>query len=312
MKRAEKSPPGIELPQLETFVKAAQLGSFTAAAVELQVTQVAVSKRIAQLEAELGVSLFDRQARHVELTPAGRALYETARQILDLHRQAREAVAGKRMQVSGELLLAASSIPGEYLLPQLLEGFREQFPQVQVKATIADSGSVIRDVQRGHATLGLVGKQPDAPDMEVRPLAEDAVVLIAPATSEWRKRSKITLPELLKAPLIVREAESGSRWCLQQGLEAAGMAWSDLTVALELGNNAAICDAVRRGLGIGFVSQLAVNRDLKDGRLLVIEVKNFKLHRRLYVTFDRRRPLPPSAQAFLRYLETRPTPRSGE
>lgn len=299
---------GIELPHLETFVKAAQLGSFTAAASELDVTQVAVSKRIAQLEGELGTSLFDRQARHVELTPAGRQLYAKAQDILRLHQEARESVSGEPMAVSGELSLAASSIPGEHLLPQWLAGFRLRFPQVHVRATVGDSGSVIRDVQRGQAMLGLVGRQPDSADMEVRPVAGDMLVLVAPKGSEWAKKRKLSLAELRRTPLVVREVESGSRWCLQKGLESAGIAWSDLNIAVELGSNAAICDAVRRGMGLGFVSRLAVQQDIKAGELVAIDVAGLKLERRLYVTYDRRRPLAPPAQAFLNYLDTAKAP----
>src|SRR5207249_1353587 len=100
-----------ELPHLGTFVTSAELGSFTATGAELGMTQAAVSQRIAALEKELSVSLFDRRSGKISLTEAGRRLYEYARRILDLHEQAREALGGLHSPVSGDLPLATSSIP---------------------------------------------------------------------------------------------------------------------------------------------------------------------------------------------------------
>lgn len=111
------------LPHLETFTEAAERSSFTRAARALGLTQAAVSQRIHALERELGVPLFHRTGGKVELTDAGRRLHEYARRILDLHREARREVAGKVSPVVGELVIAASSIPGEHLLPTLLAAF---------------------------------------------------------------------------------------------------------------------------------------------------------------------------------------------
>src|SRR5271165_186526 len=113
-----------ELPHLGTFARAAELGSFTAAAVELGVSQAAVSQRIAALERQLKVSLFQRRAGKVYLTELGSHLYDYAQQILLLQHEAREALSGLHQPVSGDLPLAASSVPGECLLPALLSAFR--------------------------------------------------------------------------------------------------------------------------------------------------------------------------------------------
>src|SRR5207248_2936125 len=111
------------LPHLATFAAAAERGSFTAAARDLGVSQAAVSQKVQALERELGVPLFRRAGGRVELTDAGRRLHEYARRILDLHREARREVAGREAPVEGELLVAASSVPGEHLLPALLAAF---------------------------------------------------------------------------------------------------------------------------------------------------------------------------------------------
>src|SRR4051794_11115590 len=125
-----------QLPHLDTFVKAAELSSFTAAAKALHLTQAAVSQRIATLEADLGVALFRRQGGRVVVTEAGQRLHSYALRILDLHRQARQETTGSPVTITGELSLAASSIPGEHLLPGLLDAFRQRYPNIQVRATV--------------------------------------------------------------------------------------------------------------------------------------------------------------------------------
>src|SRR3954447_22719375 len=109
-----------QLPHLETFTKAAELGSFTAAAQALGLTQAAVSQRIQVLEQALATSLFRRQGGRVLLTEAGQRLYPYAQRILSLHAEARQAVTGQKAPVTGDLTIAASSVPGEHLLPPIL------------------------------------------------------------------------------------------------------------------------------------------------------------------------------------------------
>src|SRR5688572_21602871 len=111
------------LPHLATFSKAAELGSFTAAARALGLSQAAVSQRVHALEQSVDKALFERRGGRVLLTDAGRKLYDYAQQILDLHGQARRELSGIESPVLGELELAASSIPGEHLLPALLSDF---------------------------------------------------------------------------------------------------------------------------------------------------------------------------------------------
>src|SRR5438128_617849 len=107
------------LPHLDTFAKAAELSCFTTAAKVLGVTQAAVSQRVQALEQDLGVPLFSRRGGRVLLTEAGHRLYASTQRILALHQEARAIVTGHQAPLTGELALAASSVPGEHLLPEL-------------------------------------------------------------------------------------------------------------------------------------------------------------------------------------------------
>jgi DNA-binding transcriptional LysR family regulator len=295
-----------ELPHLATFAKAAERGSFTDAAVELGVTQAAVSQRIAALEGELRVSLFDRRGGRIALTEAGERLYELARRILDLHELARENLGGFQPNIAGDLPIAASSVPAECYLPALLSSFRERFPQVHVRASVGDSSSVMKEVSRGLASLGLVGQKAEKPSLESEPIGTDTLALVLSPAHPLACRRSISLAVLAREPLIIREPGSGTRCALKKSLEGAGSSLGEMTITLELGSNAAIKDAVRRGLGASVVSRSTVERELSAGELVSVQVRGLVLTRGLYAIYHRRRPLSSAASAFLDFLKAHP------
>src|SRR5215831_9099147 len=194
-----------QLPHLETFAQAAELGSFTAAARALGLTQAAVSQRVRALERALNVSLFRRESGRVFLTEAGQRLYPYSQQIQSLHEQARRQLTGRKPVLRGELTLAASSIPGEHLLPAVLSAFRRRQPHVRIRASVSDSSAVLDSVEHGQAHLGFVGMKTDNPELEFRKFACDALVLVVPGRHPWRRRRQVTLADLCGQPLVLRE-----------------------------------------------------------------------------------------------------------
>src|SRR5262249_25341799 len=252
----------------------------------------------------LNVSLFRRQGGRVLLTDAGRRLHAYALRILDLYQQARAEVTGRREPVGGELNLAASSVPGEHLLPRLLQAFRERHPHVEVRATVTDTRAVLHEVEQGGVHLGLVGGKDDNPHLQYRSFACDEMVLVVPAGHAWGRRRRVSLTELCSQPLILREAGSGSRWCLEQALARAGVSPRGVRVALELGSNEGIKEAVLRGLGLAVLSTHVVDKEVEAGQLHALRVTGLPLQREMFVVWDRRRVLPATAHLFLGLLET--------
>jgi DNA-binding transcriptional LysR family regulator len=290
------------LPHLDTFAKAAELSSFTAAARALGLTQAAVSQRLQSLEQSLGLALFQRRGGRVLLTDAGRRLYPYAQRILALYMEARQEVTGQPAPVAGDLSLAASSVPGEHLLPAVLAAFRQQYPHVQVRATVLDSGAVLQQVEHGHVHLGLVGGKGDSPHLEFRPFASDRLVLVVPAGHALARRQRVSVDDFLRQPLVVREPGSGSRWCLEQGLASAGRSVRELQVVAELGSNEAIKEAVLHGLGVAVLSEQVVRQELQTERLHSLKVTDLPLERQVCAVWDRRRVLPIPARLFLDFL----------
>jgi DNA-binding transcriptional LysR family regulator len=295
-----------ELPHLETFAEAAERSSFTAAARALGLTQAAVSQRVQALERELGVPLFRRVGGKVELTDTGRKLHDYARRILDLHSEARREVTGREAPVEGELAIAASSVPGDYLLPALLAAFGARHPQVRVQAAAGDSAAVIGLVEAGTVSVGLVGQKTDGPHLEYRHLADDRVVVVAPPGHALAKRKWVSLRQLANHPLVLRESGSGMRHGFEKALERAGSSLADLRVALELGSNEAIQGAVLRGVGVAVLSALAVRKEVAAGRLVALEIEGLRCEREMFVVTNRSRVLPPPARLFLNFLEANP------
>jgi DNA-binding transcriptional LysR family regulator len=157
-------------------------------------------------------------------------------------------------------------------------------------------------VEQARAHLGLVGGGSDQPHLAFRPFATDEMILIVPPGHAWAARRRVPLEQLRGEPLILREAGSGSRRCLEQALEHSGLPLKNLRVGLELGSNEAIKEAVRRGLGIAFLSALAVAADVQTGRLHTLGVTGLTLRRELCLVWDRRRALPIPAQRFLDFV----------
>jgi len=293
-------------PYLETFLEAAERGTFTAAARQLGLTQAAVSQRIHHLETALNTALFRREGGRITLTDAGRRLHQYAGRIDDLTAEAWEAVAGRAPEPGGELVLAASSIPGQYLLPPTLAVFRKRHPLVRVRVSVSDTDEVLRQVGDGSAHLGLVGGRGGGSHLEFRRFACDELVLVIPRGHPWWRRREVTLADLLAQPLIQREPGSGSRRCLERSLDRLGVAPSDLNVVLELGSTEAIKEAVRRHVGVAVLSRRAVAKEVKARQLKALHVRGLTLDRDIFLVRDRRRPPSAPARLFLALVNPEP------
>jgi hypothetical protein len=138
------------------------------------------------------------------------------------------------------------------------------------------------------------------------PPADDRMVVVAPPGHALANKKRVTLRQLAAHTLVVREVGSGLRYCFEKVLDRAGRSLSELHVALELGSNEAIKEAVLRGVGVALLSTLAVRKEVAGGRLLALEVEGLVCDRELFVVTDRRRVLPPPARLFVTHLEAVP------
>ena len=295
---------GMELRHLKTFLAAAEQRNFTRAAEQLEITQAAVSQHVAALEDHFGEALFERGGRQVTLTPAGRSLSGYARQILELLAAADKDIAGVSRVVSGTLRIASSSVPAEWLLPDLLAGFRGKYSQVRETIVVSNSRTATTAVESGDADVGLVGELPRSDRLSVRPLAEDELVLVVSADHELAGSSVISAKQLVSLPLIVRGVGSGSQRCVEESLESVGIARADLSIWMETNSADAVRSAILRGLGAAFLSRGAVAEELKSGRLVQVPVRKLSARRQLYLVSQDDRVSGSPLREFLEFAES--------
>lgn len=277
----------MRLAYLRTFVEVVQRKSFSAAARALGLTQPAVSQQVRRLEEELGVRLLLREGRGpVSLTESGKVVLDFARSTLAAYDALRAELRRLEGEIAGTLRLAASTTPGEYLVPQLLAAFRAQHPRVEAQVTVSDTADVVQRVQSGACDLGFIGAPVEEPGLVSERVAADEIVLAVYPEHPFAGREKVTWDEVLAQPLILREKGSGTRRTVELALAARGKELPRESVALTLGSMQAVIQAIRDGLGIGFVSALAVTRVPPAERLPVVTIEGLRFTRELFIVYE--------------------------
>jgi len=269
----------MDIRQLEVFTKVFENQSFSKAAQQLGLSQPTVSTHIQHLEDILGKRLFDRLGRRVIPTEEAKILYRHAVEILKKREEAlAELLSLDSSKFSGRVKIAASNIPGDYLLPHILNKLKELLPQVIFQIEIYDSNRVVKLLRESipNFDLGFIGLEVNDPKLELKKIHDDEIVLIAPP---YFKESSIPLERLTELPLLFREEDSGTRKTVESSLKRAGIPAGKLKVIAYLGSNTAIKEAVKRGAGFGLVSKYSVQDEVECGKVKVVRVRNLTIKR---------------------------------
>lgn len=292
----------MNIKQLEAFALVAELGSFTRAAKIMFMTQPAVSFQIRALEEQLGLQLLERAEKSVFLTDAGKLVYAEAKKIIAGYRNILEHVAQLQGLAKGTLILGASTIPGEYLLPQFLGEFKQKHPGVELILEIGSTHRIIDLVLSREVHLAVVGAVNPHPNLEYQPIFTDEVVVIVAGNHPLAGRESVSIAELTAESLIFREKGSGTRAVLEERFRQAGIEPGELKIVMELGSTRAIITAVQGNLGVGMVSGLAVREALEIGSVRKLKVREIDLHRRLYLVSSKTSQATPLQKAFGEFL----------
>ncbi len=298
----------LDLRRLDIFCRVVDHKSFSRAAEACHLSQPTVSDNIRLLEEAVEEKLLDRMGREVLPTPAGKLLYKYARQMLRTRDQAREALQAFRGKISGTLRLGASTVPGNYLLPQQLERFKDYYPDIQIELRIADSEQTLLSLLQGEIELALIGTQPRDRRLDCRPLFSDELLIAVPMDHPLAEVPRITPEQLLKERLIMREEGSGTRTETLQMLARKGIDLSQLQVVAHIGSSEAIRQSVKAGIGLAILSDLTIRDDIAHGTLSAVRLGTENVRREFYLVRRRHRNLSPLADAFDAHL-TREPPR---
>jgi len=281
----------MEFDQLRTFLAVLEHKSFVRAGQALHVGQSTVSFHIKSLEQRVGTTLLERGRGSVAPTAAGRTLQPLAERIMALCDEATMRLKAGESGEAGRLVLAASTVPGEYLLPPVLAQLHTRHPRVQVELGVTDSEKATSAVLAKEADVALVGRKPRDRRLTSAHFASDEIVLVGVAPSRFAPDGKLALKDLREIPLILREAGSGTRDAISRILPHIG----ERKAVLRVGSTEAAKRCVLHGLGLAFLSRLAVAPELAAGRLVVIDLPGTPVKRTFYVV--RHKNVTPSASA---------------
>jgi DNA-binding transcriptional LysR family regulator len=290
----------VTLRQLEVFLAIVRAHSYRQAAEALHTSQPGLSQHVRELEAELGVRLFDRLSRGVAPTEAGRLLEERAKRVFATLTDIREVLGELQGLKRGSLLVGASTTPGIYVLPAVIGEFRCRYPGIDLRLRIGNS-RVIEEAIRAHEVdLGIVGGHGLAPGEEclAAGLADELILIVSPR-HRWARHREIAPADLVGEPLLVREEGSATRRVTERALEQAGVGWR---VSMELGHTEAIKQAVMAGLGVAFVSVHAVRGEVASRRLAAIRLRRLRIQRHFHVIHSEARTLTVGARALVTML----------
>lgn len=293
----------MNLKQLEVFVAVAETGSFSKGADISCITQSTVSQHISALEHQLGLRLLDRTGKGAFPTPAGKALLKLARQVMaDVDRIHHELMRFKDVQ-DVTLSVGGSSIPGSYMIPDALPVLTKRFPRMAINLMEGDSHDILDKLAREEVEIGIVGATFPDKGFSFKPFAREHLILVAGPNHPLASSTPIAPQQLQEADFILREPGSGTGKSVAEALRANGIDEGTLRARARLGSNESVKHVVAGGLGVSFVSELSVRKELERGELVQIKVEGVELSRSFYFATRTGRELSPAAKAFIEVMD---------
>ncbi|HPR43939.1 MAG TPA: LysR substrate-binding domain-containing protein [Ottowia sp.] len=280
--------------QLRVFSEAARHLSFAQAARALHLTPPAVSMQIKELEAQVGLPLFERSGRQVALTTAGEYVLLYARRILAGLKDAEDAVARLRKLEVGQLVIGMVST-AKYMLPPLLAAFHQEHPAVEIRLAVGNREQLVQMLEAGEVDLAIMGRPPKELATRAEPFAAHPHVFVAAPDHPLVRAGELAVKQLRGVPFIMRESGSGTRAALERflGGEAA-----NLNVVMEMASNETIKQAVMAGLGVSFLSLHTIGLELRHGLIALLPVQGSPVVRSWNCVHTQAKYLSPAAEAF--------------
>ena len=281
---------------LRIFYAVAMAGSFTRASEELYISQPAVSVQVKALEEFFGIPLIDRSGRAIGLTNAGEVVFDHAQRLFNTADAMVKAVEELKGLKAGQLAIASSTTPGDYLLPALIGRFKGLYPGVEVALEITNTPGVLRRLLQNEIDLGFVGDPLDHRELDLLRFRRDEIVVFARPDHPLVGPDVAPAASLRDKVFVLREAGSATRKWAEEGLRELGVSYK---VAMELGSNEAVKRAVAAGLGLGMLSRYALDIEVASDALSVVNIQGLQSQRWLYLAYNRRAHLTRAQQAFI-------------
>jgi DNA-binding transcriptional LysR family regulator len=274
----------ITMQQLEVLVNLINENSFSRAGSRMGLTQPSISKHIKNLEIYIDAPIIDRGHNGISFTPEGRILYDYARKILKLRDEARSRIESSSDKVQNHIFIAASSIPGTYILPSIIGKFNENSPACVIHILSGDSSDVVEMIDEGQAEIGFIGKPVTDKKLSAEPVWNDSLMLVLGRAHPLAELDSLQLSDLEKISFVRREEGSGTRSIIENTLKTVSPGLK-LNVICEMGSSEAVKEAVVAGLGAAIISVHAVKREIASGIIKSVPIKDLNIVRPFFMIY---------------------------
>ena len=286
----------MNLHQLKVFYEVAKAKSFSAAAKTLYLTQPAVSWQVKSLEESFDMKFLDRIGKKILLTEEGKVLFDFADRILNLTRQAEEALTDLKGLSRGTLKIASTYTFGDFYLPALLQAFHGKYPKIAVLVSTGNSSQTIENTLLHKSDLAIAASDPKNEKLEVREMTTDLLVGVVSPSHPFARRKSISLKELNGQPLILREKGSSPRRIIDEILGQKGISPE---IIMESASTSAIKKMVEGGIGMAILSQQVVKKELQAQSLKKLPFSDAEIVYRFYLIYHKDKYLSRALKAFI-------------
>jgi LysR family transcriptional regulator, low CO2-responsive transcriptional regulator len=280
--------------QLSLFESVARNLSFTRAAEELHLSQPAVSMQIRQLEESVGLPLFEKLGKQVNLTEVGKEVFHYSQGINRYLTEMEEVLESLKGLSRGHLHVAVASTVN-YFAPWLMAAFHRAFPGIDLELDATNRERLIQLLVANSVDIVLMGQPPDDVEVEAEAFMRNPLVVVAPASHPLSGKRQIPLERLAREVFVMREPGSGTRQAMERFFLEHRLT---IRQGMQMTRNEAIKQAVRAGLGLGIVSQHTIELELETGRLVILDVEEFPIERQWYLVYRKRKRMSLPSQAF--------------
>lgn len=292
----------MEVSKLETFLVLAECLSFTEAAERLFCSQPSVSMQIQSLEKDLNTKLFDRLGKKTYLTKQGETVKPYAEQIINTVKAAKEHLHRSEDLSYGTLSFGASNFVGVYLLTKILTEFHQAYPNIKINMEVTTSKQLIHKLEVNAVELLVLSDQivMDQRYFKSTSFFQDELVLVVPANHSFVRKKSIQFADLKDETILIKPEPSATRAFMEKKMKEFNFTFLK---TMEISSSEGIKHGVIHGLGISFISRLAVSQEINNGLLVAIPMDQIKLSRNINYIHHKDKHLSPSVKKFIELLE---------
>lgn len=294
----------MEFKQLEAYIKVYELRNFSKAAQEMFLSQPSISAYINALEKELQTQLIYRSTKEFQPSKAGKIFYEYAKELLSLRDKSILSLKNLSGGMAGNIDMLASSVPAQYILPEILGIFHKLYPNVVLNVEQMDTAEVIQGISAHKGEIGFVGSKIDNPKCLYREFMSEKLIMIAPYEERFKRIDADDISVLLQEEyFVMREKGSGTRLEYEEYFEKEGMSLNQLKISAYFNNTQSIVHAVANGLGLSIVSELAAGQYIKQKMVLPIPLPSMP-QRRFYLVQKKNCSVPALVDVLINFIHT--------